>query len=474
MMRWIARPTAAVALLTALTTLATTATIVLIAPTPAEARGRWKTINYTIQKGDNLGKIAQKYKKYDVTVKKLKQWNRRLDPRRMRPGQKVRILVPIKTYRKSKQRQAIEVQRRIARQDGPLSKIEVKEADPTALPQDPTHPKQAAFDAEDARVRAALASGNPEDTVTYTSRNGENLGTIALKFVLDVDDIKGWNKLDDVRIAPNTKLVFHPDKKVPPPTGPVAISYKVQKGDNLGKIAKKYEKSGVTVDKIKRWNKKLNPRRMRVGQSIRLYVPPKSNGGRSASYGRPQRGRLIGGVSMDTSTGIRVRRTELAYGTRRVVRLLKAAAADVQARWPETPNLVLGDISKRHGGRLKRHNSHQSGRDADVSFYHRGNIQTPDFLSMDAETFDAARNWHIFKTLIDGRHVSYIFIDYPLQKLLYNYALSIGYTPDQLKHVIQYPSPVTANVGIIRHVPGHADHWHIRFSCGPKDGSCQD
>ena len=101
-----------------------------------------------------------------------------------------------------------------------------------------------------------------------------------------------------------------------------------------------------------------------------------------------------------------------AYGTQRVVWMLKAAVADVQARWPTAPDLVVGDISYRRGGRIKRHKSHQSGRDADISFYYRGNVQLPNFEEMDEETFDAAKNWHLFKTLIDTGEVEYIFINY--------------------------------------------------------------
>ena len=40
--------------------------------------------------------------------------------------------------------------------------------------------------------------------------------------------------------------------------------------------------------------------------------------------------------------------------------------------FPETPSVRIGDVSDVDGGRLKRHQSHQSGRTCDVGFYFRG------------------------------------------------------------------------------------------------------
>lgn len=302
----------------------------------------------------------------------------------------------------------------------------------------------------------------------YFVGDDENIGSIALKFRLDPEDLLYWNDLDRIKLHPEEVLVFKFDAKPRVPKKPLPTVHRVKRGDTYERIAKKY---GVSVKQLKRWNPRVNPRRLQIGQTIRMYIPGRD--GRSVSYGTANRGKLYNGVALETTEGLKVRTVSNAYGTERVIRLLKGAAFDLQARWPDAPNMVVGDISYRRGGRIKKHKSHQSGRDADVSFFYRGNVQTRDFVDMEHETFDAVKNWHVFKTLIDTGEVEYIFIDYPLQKVLYEYARAIGYTEEELEPLIQYPRPKSMGVGIIRHVRGHDDHWHIRFKCGPEDRHCR-
>lgn len=302
----------------------------------------------------------------------------------------------------------------------------------------------------------------------YTVAPGDTLGSIALRFNVGVADVRDWNNLDGIEIRPGERLVVKSEKKKVRRREPMPVVHVIRRGDTLEDVAHKY---GVSLQKVLRWNKKLNPRRLQIGQEVRLYIPGRD--GRSVSWGSVHRGRLYNGVAMQTGPGVRVRKEGRAYGTRHTVQMLEAAMADVVARWEDAPSLVVGDISTRRGGRLRPHRSHQSGRDADVSYYHRGNVRTRDFLEMKAETFDAAKNWHLFKTLIDTEQVEFIFVDYRLQKQLYEYALSIGYTPDQLKPLIQYPGGRGGKYGIIRHARGHDDHFHIRFTCSPNDKHCR-
>lgn len=296
----------------------------------------------------------------------------------------------------------------------------------------------------------------------------ENVGSVALKFRLDPEDILHWNELTTLTPPEGAPLVLKLDAKPRKPKKALPVIHRVRRGDNYGKIAKRY---GVSISQLKRWNRRVNPRRLQIGQTIRMYIPGRD--GRSVSYGSANRGRLYNGVALETTDGLEVRSVSHAYGTQRVVWMLKAAVADVQARWPTAPDLVVGDISYRRGGRIKRHKSHQSGRDADISFYYRGNVQLPNFEEMDEVTFDAAKNWHLFKTLIDTGEVEYIFVEYDLQKMLYDYAKSIGYTEEDLAELIQYPRPRYQGVGLIRYARGHDDHWHIRFKCGPHDKHCR-
>lgn len=307
-----------------------------------------------------------------------------------------------------------------------------------------------------------------EKVIHYTVSPGDTLGSIALRFDVDFDDVRSWNGIDGLRVEPGQELVLKPDDKPKRPRKALPVVHIIRRGDTFEAIARKY---GVSIKKVVRWNRRLNPRRLQIGQRVRLYIPGRD--GRSVSWGLANRGRLYNGVALEDTPGLKIRSVARAYGTEDTIRLLRAAAADVKARWPDAPALVVGDLSYKRGGRMRPHKSHQSGRDADISFYYRGNVQLPEFYEMTPEVFDAAKNWHLFKTLIDTGRVEYIFVDRPLQKVLYEYARSIGYTDAELAPILQYPRPSSDREGIIRAARGHDDHWHIRFTCRENDKHCR-
>jgi hypothetical protein len=107
---------------------------------------------------------------------------------------------------------------------------------------------------------------------------------------------------------------------------------------------------------------------------------------RSRALGKPYRGRLVGGVQLpafgshyvtvDPVTGTSPNLAWRRYGTDQLVRVLLKVAEAYAAAHPDAPRLVVGDLSRPHGGRFGRefggdgHRSHQNGLDVDV-FYPR-------------------------------------------------------------------------------------------------------
>jgi murein endopeptidase len=107
---------------------------------------------------------------------------------------------------------------------------------------------------------------------------------------------------------------------------------------------------------------------------------------RSRALGRPNRGRLLGGVELpaagthfvtvDPVTGTVPNRAWRRHGTDRLVEVLLAVAEAHAAAHPGAPRMVVGDLSRPGGGRFGRefggdgHRSHQNGLDVDV-FYPR-------------------------------------------------------------------------------------------------------
>jgi hypothetical protein len=108
---------------------------------------------------------------------------------------------------------------------------------------------------------------------------------------------------------------------------------------------------------------------------------------RSRALGRPEGGRLVGGVELpaagthfvtvDPVTGASPNRAWRRHGTDRLVEVLLRVAEEHAAAHPDAPRLVVGDLSRPRGGRFGReyggdgHRSHQNGLDADVYYPRR-------------------------------------------------------------------------------------------------------
>ncbi len=69
----------------------------------------------------------------------------------------------------------------------------------------------------------------------------------------------------------------------------------------------------------------------------------------------------------------------------------------------------------------------------------------------------------MIKAFTDTDDVVYVFMDYGLQKLLYEYAKEQGVSEDTLDELFQYPRGRGRTHGIIRHWKGHVNHFHVRF-----------
>ncbi|MDR2920664.1 MAG: LysM peptidoglycan-binding domain-containing protein [Tannerella sp.] len=153
--------------------------------------------------------------------------------------------------------------------------------------------------------------GDTREKIRHTVKSGENLYTIANQYGVTAQNIRRWNQLKSNRVPVGRKLTIHIDnggiayaaktsetsssekekdvvietstkqvaekkvstaaqttKKVPD-TNSKLVSYKVQSGDSLYSISKKYP--GVTVAQIQSANNMSNSK-IRVGQVIKIPV----------------------------------------------------------------------------------------------------------------------------------------------------------------------------------------------------------
>ena len=100
-------------------------------------------------------------------------------------------------------------------------------------------------------------------------RSGENLGLIAKKYGISVNQLKSWNALKSNTIKPGQKLkVSNKTSKntsiAAKPKGKLKY-HTIKKGDTLWDISIKYHSS---VAEIKKWNNITNSYRLKPGKKL--------------------------------------------------------------------------------------------------------------------------------------------------------------------------------------------------------------
>lgn len=174
-----------------------------------------KTSYYKVKRGDNLGLIASNN---EVSVADLKKWNG-LRGNTIAYGQNLKIIAAVATVKTSIVQAKNEVTGTTKTDNKDLS-LENK-------------------------------------GVLHVVQNGDNMSTIAEKYNITVAQLKQWNNLTDTALRQGSSLQVAYDSKdtvkleLAHSPELKEIQYKVQKGDNLGTIAKKF---GASVEKLKEWN----------------------------------------------------------------------------------------------------------------------------------------------------------------------------------------------------------------------------
>ena len=220
-----------------------------------------------------------------------------------------------------------------------------------------------------------------------------------------------------------------------------------------------------------------------LGATACWYTPTPLAPGLAGSVGLPHRGVLTEGVALSHSgPGYhRLRRGDVRWGNPRIVAAIERAAAEVARQRPGGADLIVADLSARHGGRIPRHRSHRSGRDVDLLFYtvtpDGRSVENPGFLHFGPDglahtdrrnprfvRLDVPRQWVLVRTLLttERAHVQWLFVARWLEALLVEYAEALG-EPQEIiwraQKVLHQPSD-SAN---------HDDHIHMRLACTPDE-----
>lgn len=292
---------------------------------------------------------------------------------------------------------------------------------------------------------------------------GENLGEIAGRYGVTIKDLRRWNRrtlknpnhIRDGRTLRVCPLI--------PPRERYKVEYTVKKGDRFSTIAKKFK---LSQDELFAFQAgKLKSRaKLRAGKTT-LIIWQDGNV-ISAFAPESNKGKLKYSARLRPHPAYWIKRPRNSYGTRRVVQLIVSTFEKYRRRF-KGPTVIMGDLSKKGGGPLAGHVSHQKGRDVDIGWvFKKGKGNSKRFINGNAKNLDVRRTWALVHAFLKTEQIEFIFIDYNIQKLLYEEALKRRVSKQKLAQWFQYPRPKARLYGIVRHWKGHADHMHIRFRKG--------
>jgi murein endopeptidase len=180
----------------------------------------------------------------------------------------------------------------------------------------------------------------------------------------------------------------------------------------------------------------------------------------SLSIGAPGSAMLINPVTLAPGPYWEISERAEVFGTSETIDAIDAALGKVHELFPDAHPIVVGDISDEDGGRLKRHQSHQGGRDVDLGFYFKAGA-TQFFVAGTTANLDLPKNWALVRSLVTCTDVETILLDTRIQRLLYKYAMGIGEDQAWLNDVFFFARG--SKSAIVKHVPGHRNHYHVRF-----------
>lgn len=177
----------------------------------------------------------------------------------------------------------------------------------------------------------------------------------------------------------------------------------------------------------------------------------------SISVGLAEAGRVINAVRLEPGDAWTLVTPESAWGTQEAIDGLRLVAQRVRDVVPTAPPLRVNHIGKKDGGYLRPHQSHQSGRDVDLGFYYQPGVDLQAMKKRREHSIDLAANWALIRALATEVDVQFILVDRRIQKVLREYALSIG--EDQAWLDTLFGGADT----LVRHARRHRDHFHVRF-----------
>jgi len=342
---------------------------------------------------------------------------------------------------------------------------------------------------EAALWRAPRTDDDPElpAWIVHDTVPRERIAALALRYDVPESKLRRWNGMSErgrLRWRDPGDIKVRARRQPPPRERLVHL---VEPGEDWASVARRY---AVRPGHLRSWNRRELGRTLEPGERVRVWIDPivyaamldaprYEVDGRAAlipagshSVGTPQSGRLINAAALPPGPGYEILYPHAAYGTTWTLRHLISALDQFHRRGAYHQDLIIGVISRKRGGRMGGHVSHQSGRDVDIRLPVKRGVRRSQ--PAQGRRVDWSAAWALARALADSGGVKLILLSYGAQRRLYRQARREGASEALLADLFQYPRPIGSDNGLIRHSPGHKGHFHVRFGCGPHEPECGD
>lgn len=198
---------------------------------------------------------------------------------------------------------------------------------------------------------------------------------------------------------------------------------------------------------------------------------------RSRSVGSPSSGTIVDAVELPDDAAY-TRASPSTWGSASTIHALREGLLAFRRDVGGGAQLIVSDLSRREGGRLEPHRSHQSGRDVDLWLPARAGVDlrhdgARSWRRPLGDEIDWTASWKLVRALVGTGALQRIYLDWSRQKDLYEAAAAAGATEAELAW-IQYPRSKASPEGIVVHAAEHLSHIHARFGCAAWETDCVD
>jgi murein endopeptidase len=346
-----------------------------------------------------------------------------------------------------------------------------------AGPEDPTVPPVK----EPASTTGSFGESSPtspQAEIEHVAVNRETLQEVARLYRVQLSELVEMNE----PIKPDDLLREGQVVRVPA-EGPAVHRWEerrlIEENETWSDLADQY---GIPEEQLKFWNESLSGS-LQPGDEVTLWVPEEQTGDPSTVFEPPAGGVCVGGgleasVQLPDMPQYYARRCPYnAYGTSTTINYLVNGLARFHERTHYQGEIVVGDLSRRQGGRYGPHKSHQSGRDVDIWLpvrarsYVRGCRSCgTEYCRPESDAVDWRTTWQLIRELAQDKNVEVVFLDWALQEQLHEAARKQGMSAEELKRWIQWPK--IGRPALVQHSSGHTRHMHVRFRHGEHDIQC--